>query len=88
MNTTQTKTHKRINVSLPQDTIAYDDRLYPTEVLIEAKEGGLSADSVVLLNQIRSIDKQRLIKKLRRVKPHTMARIIQALLISCGLIDI
>ncbi len=69
-------------------TSRYDDRLYPTEVLIEAKEGGLTADSVVLLNQIRSIDKQRLIKKLGCVKPDTMARINHALLISCGLIDV
>ncbi len=27
MNTTQTKTHKRINVSLPEDTIAMIDRI-------------------------------------------------------------
>ena len=45
-------------------TSRFDRTLYPTEVLIHAPEGGLSNDSVILLNQIRSIDKQRLIKRL------------------------
>jgi mRNA interferase MazF len=41
-------------------TSKFDELLYPTEVLIKAPEAGLKHDSVVLLNQIRSIDKQRL----------------------------
>ena len=45
-------------------TSQFDDRLYPTEVLIKATEGGLASNSVALLNQIRSIDKRRLIKRL------------------------
>ncbi|NJM78157.1 MAG: type II toxin-antitoxin system PemK/MazF family toxin [Acaryochloridaceae cyanobacterium RU_4_10] len=65
----------------------FDETLYPTEVLAEAPEGGLSANSVVLLNQIRSIDKQRLIKRLGTVNPETMQHINQALQVSLGLID-
>ncbi|KAM3093248.1 type II toxin-antitoxin system PemK/MazF family toxin [Phormidesmis sp. 146-35] len=45
-------------------TSQFEDPLYPTEVLVQTPEGGLGNDSVVLLNQIRSIDKQRLIKRL------------------------
>jgi len=64
-----------------------DERLYPTEVKLIPKESGLTVESVVLLNQIRTIDKQRLVKKLGQVKPETMKRIDRALLISCGLTD-
>jgi Growth inhibitor len=37
-------------------TSQFEEPLYPTEVLIKAR-GGLESDSVVLLNQIRSVDK-------------------------------
>jgi mRNA interferase MazF len=66
-------------------TSKFDDRLYPTEVLIRTPEGGVSEDSVVLLNQIRSIDKARLVKRLGALKPATMQRVDQALQISVGL---
>lgn len=65
----------------------FDETLYPTEVLIEPPEGGLNANSVVLLNQIRSIDKQRLIKRLGTVTAQTIQQINQALQVSLGLID-
>ena len=48
-------------------TSQFDSKLYPTEVLITAREGGLERDSVVLLNQVRSIDRQRLVRRLGRV---------------------
>ncbi|WP_245587434.1 type II toxin-antitoxin system PemK/MazF family toxin [Cylindrospermum stagnale] len=38
-------------------TSQFTEPLYPTEVLIKVPEGGLQIDSVVLLNQIRSIDR-------------------------------
>ena len=34
-------------------TSKIDDKLYPTEVKVREQEGGLTADSMVLLNQIR-----------------------------------
>lgn len=59
--------------------------LYPTEVIVQAPEGGLSIDSVVLLNQIRSIDRQRLIRWLGTIHPDTMEQVDRALQISLGL---
>ena len=53
----------------------FDDPLYPTEVLIARPEGGLNVDSVVLLNQIRSMDRRRLTKRLGAVRPSTMAKV-------------
>src|SRR5437879_2756375 len=50
----------------------FDEPLYPTEVLIAAPEGGLRVDSAALLNQIRSIDKRRLVRRLGAIRPSTM----------------
>ena len=69
-------------------TSKYDDTLYPTEVLIAANEGGLKQDSVVLLNQIRSIDRQRLAKKIGKVEEATMKKVDAAIKISLSLIQI
>lgn len=69
-------------------TSKFDEELYPTEVLVTPPEGGLHEPSVVALNQIRSIDKQRLVKRLGVVKPATMVRVDQALRISVGLLKL
>ncbi len=69
-------------------TSKFDEKLYPTEVLIAAREGGLSIDSVVLLNQIRSIDGKRLRGRLGKVSEETLRKVDTALKISLGLIDI
>lgn len=66
-------------------TSQFDETLYPTEVLVRAPEGGLAADSVVLLNQIRSIDKQRLARRLGSLRPATMRQVDRAVQISLGL---
>ena len=62
-----------------------DGKTYPTEVFISGSEGGLDNDSVALLNQIRTIDKGRLVKKLGVLKDKTMAKIDKAVQISLGL---
>ena len=65
----------------------FEEPLYPTEVLIREPEGGLRRDGVVLLNQIRSVDKRRLVKRLGRLEAETMVRVAQALRISLGLVE-
>lgn len=66
----------------------FGDPRYPTEVLVAQPEGGLSVDSVVLLNQIRSIDRRRLTKRLGVVRPATMDKVEQAMQISLGLLKL
>ena len=66
-------------------TSKFDESLYPNEVLIKVPEGGLINDPVILLNQIRSIDRQRLIRCLGTLLPRTMKLVNQAVLISLGL---
>lgn len=60
----------------------------PTSVLVTAPQGGLSVDSVVLLNQIRTVDKRRLIKRLGALPAATINQIDQAVMISLSLIDL
>ena len=64
------------------------EKLYPTEVLVKALESGLQQDSIVLLNQVRTIDKKRLLKKMGKIGEETMGRVNLAIEISFGLIDI
>ncbi|MBD2385290.1 type II toxin-antitoxin system PemK/MazF family toxin [Cylindrospermum sp. FACHB-282] len=69
-------------------TSQFTEPLYPTEVLIKVPEGGLQIDSVVLLNQIRSIDRQRLIKRLGILPPAIMEQVDKAIQISLGLVNL
>ena len=69
-------------------TSQFEEPLYPTEVLVRAREGGLQADSVILLNQLRSIDRRRLIRYLGRLRPETMVKVDRAVALSLGLIAV
>jgi mRNA interferase MazF len=69
-------------------TAQFTEPLYPTEVLIKVPEGRLQVDSVALLNQIRSIDKQRLIKRLGILESVTMEQVDRAIQISLGLVNL
>ena len=60
--------------------------LYPTEVLIKAGEAGLTIDSVVLLNQIRTIDKTRLLSLLGKMEPQTIFQVERAIKVSLALL--
>jgi mRNA interferase MazF len=57
----------------------------PTHVEITAPEYGLPKDSVVLLEQIRTIDKKRLREKIGRFNEDMMRSVDIALKISVGL---
>jgi len=51
----------------------------PVHVEISAQETGLPRDSVVLLEQIRTLDKERLIKRMGRLPPDKMEEVNIAL---------
>ena len=69
-------------------TSQFSEPLYPTQVLIPRGEGGLPVDSVVLLNQIRTVDKRRLVRKVGSLKPDAMTAVDRALGISLGLVKL
>jgi mRNA interferase MazF len=64
-----------------------DENLYPVEVYIaKNSKTGLIKDSIILLNQIQTIDKQRIVKKLGCVELSIMEKVNKALQISFGII--
>lgn len=67
-------------------SFASDETLYPTEVKLEAQKG-LARDSIILLNQIRTVDKRRLLTKYGTVSGEIMEQVDAALLVSLGLIE-
>ncbi|MCM8762448.1 MAG: type II toxin-antitoxin system PemK/MazF family toxin [Candidatus Omnitrophica bacterium] len=60
-------------------------KVYPFEVLFSAKETGLSKNSKVKCNQIRTVDKKRLVKFVSKVSEEKIFEIEQALLIHLGI---
>lgn len=54
----------------------------PTHVEIDAKRYGFERDSVILLEQIRTIDKQRLTDKITHLDDEMMDKVDEALQIS------
>lgn len=60
----------------------------PTHVEICAKGYGLIKDSVVLIEQIRTIDKKRLKEKIGHLDSRLMSEVDLAIEISFGLVDI
>ena len=58
----------------------------PTHIELDANEYGLSKDSVVLAEQIRTIDKKRLKEKIGHLDDELMTRVNEALEISFGLV--
>lgn len=69
-------------------TSKFDTPPYPTEVVIEPKDSGLGQTSAVILNQIRSVDRQRLIKRIGKASVEVMGRVDRAIAISLGLVDL
>jgi mRNA interferase MazF len=60
----------------------------PTHVEIPAEKSKLDRDSVVLLEQIRTIDKKRLEEKVAHLDLETVEKVNEALLISFGLVSL
>ncbi len=60
----------------------------PTHVELSAGTYELDKDSVILLEQIRTIDKRRLKEKIAHLDDEMMEHVNQAVQISLGLVDI
>lgn len=58
---------------------------FPTNVFIAQEDSKLKEDSTILLNQIRTIDKSRIIKKMNNLSAEIIAKINMAIKISLDL---
>ena len=66
-------------------TSQHDKSRLPTHIELSSNGCGLSKDSIVLLEQIRTIDKTRLKERMGQLDTNSMGRIDRALSISFGL---
>lgn len=57
----------------------------PTHIELNAQSVGLSRDSVILLEQIRTIDKSRLRERMGKLDDTTMTKVDNAIAVSFGL---
>ena len=57
----------------------------PTHLALSGQSVGLTRDSVILLEQIRTIDKSRLREKMGRLDGETMSKVDSAIAVSFGL---
>ena len=57
----------------------------PTHIELEARSYGLTRDSVVLLEQIRTIDKRRLKERMGKLDDRLMNKVDSAIAVSFGL---
>lgn len=62
-----------------------DKNNLPTHIEVDARDCGLSKDSVVLLEQVRTIDKRRLREKMGALDGGDMGKVNEALTVSFGL---
>ncbi len=69
-------------------TSKIDKAKLPTHVEIKAKDSNLEKDSVILLEQIRTIDKRRLQRQVTHLEQDIIDRVNEALEVSLGLIDL
>lgn len=69
-------------------TSKIDKAKLPTHVEIRAEESNLEKDSVILLEQIRTIDKRRLQRQVAHLDQDIIDRVNEALEISLGLIEL
>ena len=60
-------------------------RIYPFEVFVDANEFGLSKDSKVQLQQIRTLSRERIVEHIGLVSATTMRLVDQALKLHLGL---
>lgn len=60
----------------------------PTHVQLEASQGGLSKNSVVLLEQLRTIDKQRLKERIGSLNEKQIPAVEKALSVSLGIANL
>jgi len=60
----------------------------PTHVEISSKYSSLEKDSVILLEQLRTIDKRRLKEKVTHLNEEVMGMVDEAIKVSLGLLEI
>jgi mRNA interferase MazF len=77
--------HMPIVIVVPVTTYRMDRRLYPSQVLLRAPDGGLTTDSVALAEQMRALAQGRLHRHRGTLSPQALRQIDHALSIALDL---
>ena len=72
-------------VAVPCTTYRVGRRVYPSQVLLHAPDGGFDVDSVALGEQVRALAKNRLGRRRGTLSPDALAQLNRALLIALDL---
>lgn len=72
-------------LAVPCTTYQTGKRVYPTQVLIQAPDGGLTNDSIAMADQVRVLSKSRLLRLRGMLSDEVMVLLNQALLIALDL---
>lgn len=72
-------------LAVPCTTYQTGKRVYLTQVLIQALEGGLTNDSIAMADQVRILSKSRLLRLRGTLSNEIMTQLNQALLIALDL---
>ncbi|MBD2439726.1 type II toxin-antitoxin system PemK/MazF family toxin [Nostoc sp. FACHB-110] len=72
-------------LAVPCTTYQSGKRVYPTQVLILAPDGGLKRDSIAMADQVRVLSKTRFLRLRGAVSHSVMLHLSQALLIALDL---
>jgi mRNA interferase MazF len=72
-------------LGVPCTTYRLGRRVYPSQVLIRAPEGGLDVDSIAMGEQVRVLSKGRFRRRRGAVSAPTLAQLERALLVAMDL---
>ncbi|MBW4621162.1 MAG: type II toxin-antitoxin system PemK/MazF family toxin [Cyanosarcina radialis HA8281-LM2] len=73
-------------MAVPCTTYRVGRRIYPSQIVIFAPDGGLEADTIALGEQLRTLSKTRLLSLRGTLSNQAMAELNQALLIALDLL--
>lgn len=72
-------------IIVPVTGLEHKAKIYPSQVVLKAGDGGLAKDSVALGEQVRAIAKKRLMKQLGHLPPQRLVSLNDALKIAMDL---
>lgn len=72
-------------MAVPCTSYQQDKRIFPSQVLIQAPDGGLERDSIVKADQVRVLAKTRLLRMLGKLSEAKIAQLNRALLMAFDL---
>jgi mRNA interferase MazF len=72
-------------LAVPCTTYREGQRIYPSQILISAPDGGLTRDSIALAEQVRALSKAHLLRQRGKLSEETIRQLDRALAIALDL---